>query len=175
MNNPFGTEENPLTLPAGSFWSVPANAEHVTACVNPDEECRFFFHASGAFDFFPIDAMTSDRDPTAEAIPVDGLSFDDLDPYDGAALVWGDQDTGPHGTVVRIDAGTSTGELAHRAAFSAVPTTGMLSVDDGSGAAELAVGSVLEMEANTPHSLSCASASDCLLYLFSDEALDIRR
>ncbi len=174
MSNPFGTEESPVTLAAGSFWSVPADAEHVTACLDADKECRFFFHAAAGFDFFPLEEMTTARDAAAESIPVDSLSFEELDPYDGAALVWGDQDAGPHGTIIRINAGDNTSELTHRNAFTAVPATGSLNIDDGSSVTELPTGSVIEFEANTPHSLSCGSGSDCLVYLFSDQALEIR-
>lgn len=174
MNNPFGTEPNPATLPAGSFWSVPGDAEHITACLNPNEECRFFFHSAGAFDFFPLDSLTGERDSAAQSIPAGDLVFQDLEPYGAAALVWGNQDTGPHGTIVRIDAGSSTGELAHRAAFTAVPTVGSLSVQGDSDPTAMPIGSVLEMEANSPHSVFCAAGSDCLVYLFSDQALEVR-
>lgn len=99
--------------------------------------------------------MTTARDAAAESIPVDSLSFEELDPYDGAALVSGDQDAGPHDTMIRINAGDDTSELTHRNAFTAVPATGSLNIDDGSSVTELPTGSVIEFEANTPHSLSC--------------------
>ncbi|NKB58355.1 MAG: DUF4437 domain-containing protein [Alphaproteobacteria bacterium] len=52
MTNPFKGEQNPPELKAGSYWYVPDNAEHATACVS-EEPCLFYFHANRAFDFHP--------------------------------------------------------------------------------------------------------------------------
>jgi quercetin dioxygenase-like cupin family protein len=54
MTNPFGNEKNPPQMGPGSYWFVPANAEHVTACISK-EPCLFYFHADGAFDFTPTE------------------------------------------------------------------------------------------------------------------------
>ncbi len=54
MTNPFGTESDPTTMIAGSYWYVPAGEEHVTACVSA-ERCLFYFHAEEAFDFTPTE------------------------------------------------------------------------------------------------------------------------
>lgn len=173
MNNPFGTEADPPSLPPGSFWSVPADDEHVTACLTPDRECTFFFHAAGAFDFFPLEEMTQARTTDAVAVPVGDLAFRALDPYDAAATVWGDPDSGPHGTMIRIEAGADTGGLAHRNAFSLVPATGSVTIETGGTATALPIGRLLEAAPNTVHSLSCDDDADCVLYLFSDAPLDI--
>ena len=53
MTNPFGNEANPLKMGPGSYWFVPAGADHVTACIS-EAPCMFYFHAEGAFDFTPI-------------------------------------------------------------------------------------------------------------------------
>jgi hypothetical protein len=50
MTNPFAGEANPPEMEAGSYWYVPANAVHATACVS-NTPCRFYFHADKAFDF----------------------------------------------------------------------------------------------------------------------------
>jgi quercetin dioxygenase-like cupin family protein len=52
MTNPFAGEVNPTQLEAGSYWQVPANIEHVTACVSADPG-MFYFYSDGAFDFSP--------------------------------------------------------------------------------------------------------------------------
>lgn len=173
MNNPFGTEADPPSLVPGSFWTVPANDQHVTACLTPDNECRFFFHATSAFDFTPIDELTQPRSSEAGSVPLDTIDFEELAPYDGAATMWGDRGTGPHGTIVRVEAGESTGDLAQRNAFTLVPATGALSIDTGNGSTDVAIGSIVEAETNTPHSLACCGNTDCVFYLFSDGALDI--
>jgi quercetin dioxygenase-like cupin family protein len=53
VENPFDGEANPPMLPAGSAWHVPADSNHITACVS-SEDCLFYFHARSAFDFAPI-------------------------------------------------------------------------------------------------------------------------
>jgi quercetin dioxygenase-like cupin family protein len=174
MNNPFGTEAEPPTLGPGSFWAVPADEQHVTACLSPDEECRFFFHSNGAFDFLPIDELTEERGDDAKSIPVESYQFTNLPPYDGATVVWGDPATGPYGMIVRVDGHSATVPLAHRSAVTMVPTSGELKLNGKVGPARVEPGDLLEAEANTTHSLQCQSSQDCLVYLFSDGPLEIR-
>jgi len=52
MTNPFAGEDNPPKMGPGSYWHVPANSVHATACVS-DTPCEFYFHADKAFDFIP--------------------------------------------------------------------------------------------------------------------------
>lgn len=52
MTNPFAGETTPPEMAAGSYWYVPANAVHATACVS-DTPCEFYFYADSAFDFHP--------------------------------------------------------------------------------------------------------------------------
>ena len=52
MTNPFQGEKNPPQLSAGSYWYVPADAVHATACVSATP-CKFYFYAAEAFDFTP--------------------------------------------------------------------------------------------------------------------------
>lgn len=53
MTNPFEGEENPPKMGPGSYWHVPAESVHATACVS-DTPCEFYFHSLGAFDFKPV-------------------------------------------------------------------------------------------------------------------------
>ena len=50
MSNPFKNEKNPPVMKPGSYWFVPANSVHATACISV-EPCQFYFHAAGNFDF----------------------------------------------------------------------------------------------------------------------------
>ena len=50
MTNPFKGEKNAPTMKPGSYWFVPANSVHATACVSA-EPCQFYFHAASNFDF----------------------------------------------------------------------------------------------------------------------------
>ena len=50
MSNPFKGEKNPPVMNPGSYWFVPANSVHATACISA-EPCQFYFHAASNFDF----------------------------------------------------------------------------------------------------------------------------
>ena len=54
MTNPFEGETNAPELSPGSYWYVPANMHHTTACVS-NTPCGFYFHADKSFDFTPIE------------------------------------------------------------------------------------------------------------------------
>lgn len=54
MTNPFEGEQNPPRMGPGSYWYVPANAVHATACVSATP-CQFYFHAESGFDFTPVE------------------------------------------------------------------------------------------------------------------------
>lgn len=53
MTTPFKGEGKPPTMEPGSYWYVPAGAEHSTACIS-DIPCEFYFHAGSKFDFKPL-------------------------------------------------------------------------------------------------------------------------
>jgi len=53
MTNPFKGEANPPRMTSGSYWYVPANSVHATACVSATP-CQFYFHAKSKFDFHPV-------------------------------------------------------------------------------------------------------------------------
>lgn len=53
MTNPFEGEADPPKMGPGSYWYVPAEAAHATACVSA-VPCEFYFHAAAAFDFQPV-------------------------------------------------------------------------------------------------------------------------
>lgn len=54
MTNPFEGEQNPPRMSPGSYWHVPADAVHATACVS-STPCQFYFHADSSFDFTPVE------------------------------------------------------------------------------------------------------------------------
>ncbi|WP_282604909.1 cupin domain-containing protein [Pelagibius sp. Alg239-R121] len=54
MTNPFAGEEAPAKMSSGSYWYVPANSKHATACIS-DEPCEFYFYADSAFDFHVVE------------------------------------------------------------------------------------------------------------------------
>jgi quercetin dioxygenase-like cupin family protein len=54
MTDGFNGETNPPKLAPGSYWYVPANAVHITACVSA-EPCLFYTHSDAKFDFAPAE------------------------------------------------------------------------------------------------------------------------
>jgi mannose-6-phosphate isomerase-like protein (cupin superfamily) len=54
MTNPFDGDKNPPKMEPGSYWYVPANARHSTACIS-DTPCEFYFHADSSFDFHVVE------------------------------------------------------------------------------------------------------------------------
>lgn len=52
MTNPFKGQKNPPRMAPGSYWHVPANSVHATACVSKTP-CEFYFHSLSKFDFRP--------------------------------------------------------------------------------------------------------------------------
>ncbi len=173
MNNPFGTEPNPPVLSPGSFWAVPADEQHVTACLSADQECGFFFHSASAFDFLPINESTEPRGPEARSIPVEELAFMPLRPFDGAATVWGDPDGSAFGVIVRLDADSETDDFIVESALTIVPLTGQLELESEGGLIEgewdLANGSLVDIDANTELSIECDDDHGaCLAYVFSE-------
>jgi quercetin dioxygenase-like cupin family protein len=54
MTNPFKNEAKSPRMEAGSYWHVPTNSVHATACVS-DTPCEFYFHAGKGFDFKQVE------------------------------------------------------------------------------------------------------------------------
>jgi hypothetical protein len=54
VTDAFNGDKNPPRLPAGSYWYVPANVVHITACVSK-EPCLFYTHSDAKFDFAPAE------------------------------------------------------------------------------------------------------------------------
>lgn len=52
MTDGFNKDPNPPKLGPGSYWYVPANVPHVTACVSKTP-CLFYTHSDAKFDFAP--------------------------------------------------------------------------------------------------------------------------
>ncbi len=50
MTNPFKDAKSSPKLAVGSYWHVPANSVHTTACVS-DTPCEFYFYSRSKFDF----------------------------------------------------------------------------------------------------------------------------
>jgi len=56
VTNGFNGDKNPPKMGPGSYWYVPANSVHVTACVSK-EPCMTYLHSDGKFDLLPVEAQ----------------------------------------------------------------------------------------------------------------------
>jgi quercetin dioxygenase-like cupin family protein len=52
MTDGFNHEANPPVLGPGSYWYVPSEVVHITACVS-ETPCLFYTHSDAKFDFAP--------------------------------------------------------------------------------------------------------------------------
>lgn len=53
LANPFNLAAASTRLGTGGFWTVPADAVHITECAS-GSDCLFYFHARAGFDFEPL-------------------------------------------------------------------------------------------------------------------------
>ena len=173
MTNPFGGEKDPKKLPAGSYWYVPANEEHVTACVSK-EPCRFYFHSDRGFDFTPLEKMTKERSAGAVTLAEPEVAFSEIAPFVKMGAAFGDRARGAHGTFGEFKAGAASPPHTHTGAYHAVVISGVMTNPFGDEAdpPEMKPGSYWHVEAGAQHVTACVSAEPCRFYFHADGAFD---
>ncbi|MCG5054353.1 MAG: DUF4437 domain-containing protein [Myxococcales bacterium] len=181
VENPIpGNGASVVPLGPGSYYHVPANAEHITRCApNSASDCLTFFYQASAFDFDPsLSAADPAAGTTAPFRPAASVQFETILP--GVAefgTVYGDRATGRHGTFVKLTKGGATPPHLHTAAYHAVVLAGLLENPTPSGEAKpttLPVGSYYFVPAGAEHVTRCADASpsDCLTFFYQEQAFD---
>ncbi len=182
VKNPFGNEPNNAVtsakaLPAGSFWSVPANAVHTTACAD-GSNCLFYFHSRKHFDF---DVDISDGDTSGEnsqQISVDEIraNLEPVSPFAKMYTVWGDRAAGAHGTFGEFTPGGMSPGHTHGFSYHGVVISGIMvnpfeeqTIND---AQPLETGDYWFVPANVEHVTACISAEPCLFYFHSEGGFD---
>lgn len=188
LKNPFGAMPGDdigtaTPLPAGSFWSVPANAIHTTACDGgPDTGCLFYFHSRGAFDFDTDVSGGEPADDAAQEIPVDEIAarLDEpeavVSPFAHMVTLWGDRAIGAHGTMGEfIPDGTSPSH-SHSYSYHGVVLSGTMvnpflgqPIDE---ARPLEAGDYWFVPAGVDHVTACISAEPCSFYFHSEGLFD---
>jgi len=173
MTNPFGSEAKPPELGPGSYWYVPAGAEHVTSCISK-EPCEFYFHAKDGFDFAPLEAMTGPRPAEARTLGNTELGWAEIAPFVSMAGAFGDRAAGGHGTFGLFKANASSPAHTHSGAYRAIVIKGTMTnpFGDQSDAPELAPGSSWHVPAGAPHRTTCVSSEPCLFYFHADSKFD---
>lgn len=182
FENPIsGAEQSEIVLGAGSYYSVPADAEHVTRCAaDSPTDCVSFFYQDVAFDFTPLEVGQNDppEQPTAVFAVAGEVVFEDIIPGVVAfGTVSGDRETGAHGTFVRIPPGEATPLHVHSAAYQAVVVQGRFEnpiPGDSVSDVVLSAGSYYDVPEETEHITRCAADSpvDCVSYFYQPVAFD---
>ena len=186
VKNPFGISPgadvpNAKPLAAGSFWSVPANAIHTTACdAGPDSNCVFYFHSRKAFDF-DTDITDGEISDDAQEISVDEIAAElakpeaVVSPFARMYTVWGDRAMGAHGTVGEFIAGGESPLHTHTYSYHGVVLSGTMvnpffdeTVDE---ARELIAGDYWFVPAGVDHVTACVSEEPCTFYFHSGRAI----
>ena len=139
LKNPFGEMPNDeiataKTLPAGSFWKVPANAIHTTACDGGiGDNCLFYFHSRAAFDFdTDVSSGEVPDDDDAMEISVSEIAVElnkdiaVISPFARMYTLWGNRAKNAHGTIGRFIAGGTSPEHTHSFSYHGVVMTGIM-------------------------------------------------
>lgn len=188
LKNPFGEMPNgdvasAKPLPAGSFWSVPANAIHTTACDGgPDDNCLFYFHSRAAFDFDTDVSEGDAMDDAAQEISASEIAEElgkdsaIISPFARMFTLWGDRAIGAHGTAGEFIPGGSSPEHIHSYSYHGVVLSGTMvnpflgqSIED---ARPLHVGDYWFVPAGVDHVTACISIEPCTFYFHSEGAFD---
>ena len=173
MTNPMkGDTGTAKKMSAGSYWHVPANAIHQTACISV-EPCEFYMHQTTNFDFTPADAKT----PINNAAQSSGIftSASELDwtsPFGKApiqfAVAFGNTFKSSHGTFGKFPSGFTTPEHTHSHSYHAIVISGTITnpmTGDSHQAKEMGPGSYWHVPANAAHKTACVSAEPCEFYM----------
>ncbi len=173
MTDGFNGEANPPHLGPGSYWYVPGNAVHVTACVST-VPCLFYTHSDAKFDFAPATATATGLPAGAVEKPASAFSFDTITPFLKFSDAYGDRASGAHGTFGMIPAETASPSHIHNAAYHGVVVQGEMT-DGFNGEANpphLGPGSYWYVPARAVHVTACVSKVPCLFYTHSDGKFD---
>lgn len=181
VENPFpGIPATDVKMKPGSYYFVPAGAEHVTRCAkNSPSDCMTFFYQDAAFDFNP-DTKSVDKTlgKDAKIVESNDVKYDVIMP--GIAqfgTVYGDRTKGAHGTFVKIVKGKGTPSHSHTHAYHAVILAGIVEnpiPSNQSSPSQMGVGSHYYVPAGAEHITRCAKSSptDCQTFFFQDDAFD---
>jgi quercetin dioxygenase-like cupin family protein len=182
LKNPFGEMPNndignAKELPAGSFWSVPANATHTTACEGV-ANCVFYFHSRGAFDFDTDVNGGETMDADSQEISVDEIATElgkesaVVSPFARMFTLWGDRTNNAHGTIGEFISGGESLEHTHSYSYHGVVLSGTM-VNPFLGqpvgeARHLQAGDYWFVPAEVEHVTACISAEPCTFYFHSE-------
>jgi quercetin dioxygenase-like cupin family protein len=171
----FNGEANPPRLTPGSYWYVPGNAVHITACVS-DEPCLFYTHSEAKFDFAPAEPKQMGLPMGAVEKPGSEFKFDTITPFLQFADAYGNRASGGHGTFGVIPGKTASPSHTHHAAYHGIVIQGRMT--DGfnhePNPPTLGPGSYWYVPADVVHITACVSDTPCLFYTHSGAKFDFQ-
>jgi hypothetical protein len=113
--------------------------------------------------------------PQPKFIAAEEVKWDDLSGLKVGTLV-GDYKKGPYGALLRIPAGYTSPLHAHTGAYEAVEISGTSSHwmrgEDGTKAKKMTPGSYWTIPGKTEHVSSCATGTDCVMYIWQKVKFD---
>ncbi len=180
MTNPMkGESGKPKEMDPGSYWYVPANAVHQTACISK-EPCEFYMHQSTNFDFTPANTETP-MDHTAQSAgvftPASALNW--INPFGKApiqfAVAYGDTFKKSHGTFGKFPGDFITPEHTHSHSYHAIVISGTITnpmTGDPHQPKKMGPGSYWYVPANAAHKTACISKEPCEFYMYQDTKFD---
>ena len=113
-------------------------------------------------------------------IPASDLKWNDLDPAGAPGVkvvdLWGDHQKGPFGALLKLPAGFIAALHTHTHAMKVVFLSGTyIQAPEGKPEVRLGPGSyMMQPGGNYRHTTSCAPASDCVFFLESNGAFDLK-
>jgi hypothetical protein len=160
-------------LPAGSYWFQPATAPHTSACPGKAECISFIHFNEGKFDFAPakLDPKGKKNEKHVEKRPADmkiAALMPDTKGGPTIATVWGDNQSGPHGTFWKLPAGFASPGHTHTADYHGVVIKGTVMNDspDNKAPKEMGPGSYYMQPGGVAHVTACKAGSECLMYSY---------
>ncbi len=182
FENPIpGEVASDVVLTAGSYYHIPAGAEHITRCAQDSPvDCMSFFYQDVSFDFAVVESPEENPSGNAQAVftPAESVVFDDIIPGVVAfGTVMGDREAGAHGTFVRIPPGQATPLHIHGASYQAVVIQGNFEnpiPGNSSSDVVLTAGSYYSVPAGAEHITRCAQVSpvDCMSFFYQEVSFD---
>jgi Domain of unknown function (DUF4437) len=132
----------------------------------------------------PSKGPTADKAPTGSGQPVfmsaGGLTWTDLDPTGApgvkVASLWGDHAKGPFGAFFKLPAGFGVPLHTHTHPMKVVFISGTyIQAPEGQPEVRLGPGSyMMQPGGDYRHTTSCDKASECLFFVESDGAFDLK-
>ncbi|MBT8492231.1 MAG: DUF4437 domain-containing protein [Deltaproteobacteria bacterium] len=168
-----------MWMPAGSFWTQPKGAAHITSARGNDV-LAYIEIDSGPYLVRSVEqAFSSDERPiNVDASNIVWVRLRDSDPDVRAAHLWGDADGGRlSGTLLKVPRSFEGTLLGRGPEFRAIVIAGRpkLNVESSAGLEPLEPGSYFASSEPSAHKLSCADDADCVIYIRTAGRFELTR